>query len=65
MNNDTSFELSTELLIARALERGITLSDFDNLTIGMIMDIIITYNNENNFEDEDAREATQQDFDSW
>lgn len=65
MNNDTSFELSTELLIARALERGITLSDFDNLTIGMIMDIIITYNNENNFEDEDTREATQQDFDSW
>jgi len=54
------------LLIIRALERGITLSDFDNLTIGMIMDILITFNNENISEDEeDIREATQQDFDSY
>jgi len=58
--------LSTELLIIKALERGITLSDFDNLTIGMIMDILITFNNENYSEDEeDIREATQQDYDSW
>lgn len=65
MKNDTSSELSTELLIVRALERGIALSDFDNLTIGMIMDIIITYNNESNYEDDDTREATQEDFDKW
>jgi hypothetical protein len=65
VKNDTSSELSTELLIARALERGITLSDFDNLTIGMIMDIIITYNNESNSEEDDTREATQHDFDNW
>ena len=58
--------MSTELLIIRASERGITLSDFDNLTIGMIMDILITFNNENYTEDEeDIRVATQQDFDSW
>ena len=58
--------MSTELLIIKALERGITLSDFDNLTIGMIMDILITFNNENYSEDEeDIREATQQDYDSW
>lgn len=31
----------------------------------MIMDIIITYNNESNPEDDDTREATQQDFDKW
>jgi hypothetical protein len=63
VKDNTSFELSTELLVCRALERGITLSDFDNLTIGMIMDIIITYNNEN--VEEDTREATQSDFDAW
>jgi len=58
--------LSTELLIVRALERGITLSDFDNLTIGMIMDILITFNNENYSEDEtDIRDAGQSDYDNW
>lgn len=56
--------MSTELLIIRALERGISLSDFENLTIGMIMDILITFNNEN-YIDEDIRDASQQDFDSW
>jgi len=56
--------LSTELLIIRALERGITLSDFDNLTIGMIMDILITGNNER-VEDDGIREAGQSDFDSF
>ena len=58
--------MSTELLIIRASERGITLSDFDNLTIGMIMDILITFNNENYTEDEeDIRVATQDDFDRF
>ena len=58
--------MSTELLIIKALERGITLSDFDNLTIGMIMDILITFNNENYAEDEtDIRDAGQSDYDNW
>ena len=58
--------MSADLLIIRALERGIALSDFDNLTIGMIMDILITFNNENYTEDEeDIRVATQDDFDRF
>jgi len=48
----------------RALERGISLYDFENLTIGMIMDILITYNNEN-IEDDGIREASQADFDNF
>lgn len=58
--------MSTDLLIIRALERGITLSDFDNLTIGMIMDILITFNNENMTDEvDDTRYATQEDYDNW
>ena len=58
--------MSTDLLIIRALERGITLSDFDNLTIGMIMDILITFNNENMTDEvDDTRDATQEDYDNW
>ena len=64
VDKETSFELTTEILIVRALERGISLYDFENLTIGMIMDILITYNNEN-IEDDGIREATQSDFDNF
>jgi len=59
--------LTTDILIVRALERGITLADFEVLTIGMIMDLIITFNNDN-YEDtteENVRMATQADFDRW
>lgn len=30
----------------RAIERGLTLSDFNDLTLGMILGFITTYNNE-------------------
>lgn len=52
----------------RAIERGLTLSDFENLTVGMIIDYIISYNNEH-LKDEDmiddVRTATQADFDRF
>ena len=53
----------------RALERGLTLRDFEDLTLGMILDFIITYNNEkldskDEGEDE-VRIATQADFDRF
>lgn len=51
-----------------ALERGLTLSDFENLTLGMILDYIITYNNERLMDDEKddtVRMATQADFDAF
>lgn len=52
----------------RALERGLTLRDFEDLTFGMILDFIITYNNERPSDDkkeDSVREATQADFDRF
>jgi hypothetical protein len=52
----------------RAIERGLTLRDFEYLTLGMILDFIITYNNERLKDDEkedSVRMATQADFDRW
>ena len=39
------FELTTELVMLKAFERGLTLRDFEIMTFGMIIDYIITYNN--------------------
>jgi len=52
----------------RALERGLTLRDFEDLTFGMILGFITTYNNERLGDDEkedSVRMATQADFDRW
>lgn len=55
----------------RAIERGLSLRDFEDMTVGMIMDLIITFNNEHLDEDEKEDEedkvkaATQKDFDSF
>ncbi len=52
--------------MVRALERGLTVQDFETMTIGMIMDYIITYNNLNDEENNDnIAEATQADFDDF
>ena len=68
MDGQTPFELTTELIMLRALERGLTLRDFEDLTLGMILDFIITFNNEQLADDEkedSVREATQEDFDRF
>lgn len=59
--------MTTDLILVRAKERGISFSDFEIMTVGMILDYIITYNNLNNKEDEEEStiEATQSHFDSW
>ena len=52
----------------RALERGITLRDFEHLTLGMIIGFITTYNNERLTDEEkedSVRTATQADFDRF
>ena len=52
----------------RALERGLTLRDFEYLTLGMILGYIVTYNNEHLDDDEkedSIRMATQADFDAF
>lgn len=52
----------------RAIERGLSLQDFEVLTVGMIIGYIVEYNNERLDEDDKedgVREATQADFDRW
>jgi hypothetical protein len=58
------------MLMLGALERGLSLRDFEDLTLGMLLDYIITYNNDRlNDADGDTREtvrqATQADFDRF
>lgn len=51
----------------RALERGLSISDFNEMTPGMIIGYITTYNDFNSSEEkeEEAREATQSDYDNF
>lgn len=54
--------------MVRAFERGLCLNDFENMTVGMILGYVITYNNlnsETDEEEEKVREATQADFDAF
>lgn len=48
----------------RAIERGLSLNDFNELTVGMILGYITTYNNENNQEN-NIRMANQNDYDAF
>lgn len=48
-----------------AISRGLTLKDFDSLTLGQIIDYVITYNNKEPDDDDGEREATQADFDRF
>lgn len=56
--------MSTEMLVVASTSRGITLADWDILTIGMIIDIIIEHDNLSVDPDDDSviRHATQDDM---
>lgn len=62
-------ELTTEILMLRAIERGLCLKDFEDLTVGMIVGFITAYNNEQSSSGDDeqdkTRVATQADFNSF
>ena len=68
-DDETPFELTTELLVVRALERGFSLKDFEGMTIGFLIGCIVTYNNVNFENDENKEdeivEAGQEEFDQW
>lgn len=57
--------------MAGALLRGLTLRDFDNLSVGQIVDYAITYNKQNKPKDEEfddketVRNATQDDINKF
>ncbi len=60
--------MTTETIMVGALKRGISLNDFNDLTVGMIIGYITEWNNHNLSDDEresTVREATQADFDAW
>ena len=55
-------------MVVRALERGFSLKDFEEMTIGFLIGCIVTYDNatyENNEDKEQIIEAEQSDFDNW
>jgi len=65
-DEQTPFEMTTETLILMAIKRGLLLSDFELMTVGMITDFLIECVNDQEDADEDAaREATQFDIDRF
>lgn len=51
-----------------AIARGLSLNDFDRMTLGQIIDYCITYNEINKQDKEDkeeTRQATQHDFNNF
>ena len=56
-------------MLLRAIERGLTISEFEEMTFGMVMDYVITFNNEHlsdeEKEDSTVSMATQADFDRY
>ncbi|MCM3783668.1 hypothetical protein M3231_11855 [Neobacillus mesonae] len=58
--------MTLELLMTAALGRGLLLSDFDDMTIGMIYDFIYQYDNLRQGGDkEEVRNATQDDINDF
>ncbi len=61
------------MLMVRAIERGLSLNDFESMTVGMVIGYITTYNNIFNANSEEkgndnvtyVRKATQEDWDRF
>jgi hypothetical protein len=61
------------MIIVKAAERGVTIRDWQDLTFGMILGVIIAYNNLHYDEEADLKDdtggrvrlATQEDFDCF
>lgn len=60
--------MTTETIMVGALKRGISLKDFNDMTVGMIVGYITEWNNLNlsdEDKEEEIKEASQSDFDSF
>ncbi len=60
----------TETILRRLIERGISISDMDEMTLGMALDYLVTCNNEDYEADRKrkngtTRQATQADIDAF
>lgn len=57
------------MILNAAIMRGLTISDFEKMTLGQVIDYVITYNNIHDKEDDDNEEkiinADQSMFDSF
>lgn len=57
------------MIMVRALERNLTIADFEILTVGMIIDYIITYDNLNSSNENEDKEsvvnANQESFNNF
>jgi hypothetical protein len=55
------------MVMRAAIRRGLALSDFENMTVGMILDYLVTCSNleQEDEEPEGPRQATQADFDNF
>lgn len=57
--------MTTPLFLLRCLEVGLSIRDLDLLTIGMVIDIWTEHINDSVKSKENARKATQEDFDRF
>ncbi|OMF70513.1 hypothetical protein BK142_23860 [Paenibacillus glucanolyticus] len=58
--------MSLELLMTSAIKRGLLLSDFEDMTIGMILDYIMFYDDQHSTSKQDeVRDATQADINAF
>ena len=54
LSSQETQEISSQILIVRALEIGITLSDLDRVTIGFLIDLLMMKQKENEDEEIEA-----------
>ena len=54
LSSQETQEISSQILIVRALEIGITLSDLDRVTIGFLIDLLMMKKKENEDEEIEA-----------
>ncbi|MGE4213773.1 MAG: hypothetical protein AB7E42_03225 [Anaerotignaceae bacterium] len=57
--------MTTEMLMVGAIRRGLTLRDFEYLTIGMIIDYCSEYDESVNPSEDSEKMATQEDYDKF
>lgn len=61
-------EITYDQLVLACMKMGLSMRDIDNLEIGMLIDLLITFLNqleENDKQSTNIRNATQEDFDRF
>ena len=61
----SSQEITTEILLKRAIDSGLTAADLDMMSIGMVLDYLVTCYNENQEKESPKRYATAADIEAF